>query len=389
MDLAPIQSALRERDIDAWLFYDHHRRDPIAYRVLGLPETLFVTRRWYYLIPANGAPQGLVHRVESHHLDSLPGKKQAYSSWQEQQQSLRQLLSPYKTVAMQYSPNNIVPYIGLVDAGTVELIRSFGVQVITSADLVALFEATWTAEQIRSHFEAGTIVDAICAAAFQEIGRRVAQGGTHEFQIQQFIEEAFAREELTDENDPPIVAVNAHSGDPHYGPSSERSAPINKGDFVLIDMWAKKNRPDSVYYDITWTGVAGTPSDRHREIFQIVRDARNAGVHAVKLAIERGHRIAGWQIDQTTRDVIEDAGYGPYFVHRTGHSIGTSVHANGANIDNLETKDERTILPNSCFSIEPGIYLPEFGVRSEVNVLVRPGSAEVTGRIQQELVVIE
>jgi Xaa-Pro dipeptidase len=389
MDLSAIQSALRERNIDAWLFYDHHRRDPIAYRVLGLPETLFVTRRWYYLVPASGEPRGLVHRVESHHLDSLPGSKIAYSSWQEQQQSLRQLLAPYKTVAMQYSPNNIVPYIGLVDAGTVELIRSFGVKVVTSADLVALFEATWSAEQIRSHFEAGTIVDAICAAAFQEIGRRVAKGGTHEYEIQQFIEDAFAREDLTDENDPPIVAVNAHSGDPHYGPAPDRSAPIAKGDFVLLDMWAKKNRPDAVYYDITWTGVVGSPTERHREIFQIVRDARDAGVQAVQSAIAAGRRIAGWEVDHATRGFIERAGYGPCFVHRTGHSIGTSVHANGANIDNLETKDDRTILPNSCFSIEPGIYLPEFGVRSEVNVLVRPGSAEVTGRIQQELVVIE
>ncbi len=405
MDLAAIQSALREHHLDAWLFYDHHRRDPIAYRVLGLPETLFVTRRWYYAIPANGEPQGLVHRVESHHLDSLPGRKLAYSSWQEQHQNLRQLLAPYKTVAMQYSPNNMIPYIGLVDAGTVELVRSFGVNVVTSADLVARFEATWSEEQIRSHFEAGKLIDAICAAAFQEIGRRVHDGGaTGEYEIQQFIEEAFAREGLTDENDPPIVAANAHSGDPHYGPGPGKSAPIRKGDFVLLDMWAKKDRPGAVYYDITWTGVVGPPTERHRQIFQIVRDARNAGVRAVQDAIRAGRRIAGWEVDQATRNFIESAGYGSYFVHRTGHSIGTSVHANGANMDNLETKDERTILPNTCFSIEPGIYLPEFGVRSEVNVLVRevhPGnrntgdcrgprhSAEVTGRIQQELVVIE
>ncbi len=389
MDLAAIQSALREYNLDAWLFYDHHRRDPIAYRVLGLPESLFVTRRWYYVIPAKGEPQGLVHRVESHHLDSLPGRKLSYSSWQEQHQNLRQLLAPYKTVAMQYSPNNMVPYIGLVDAGTVELVRSFGVNVVTSADLVALFEATWNEEQIQSHFQAGKLIDGICAAAFQEIGRRVHAGGTGEYEIQQFIEEAFAREGLTDEHDPPIVSVNAHSGDPHYAPGPDRSAPIRPGDFVLLDMWAKKNRPGAVYYDITWTGVVGLPSERHREIFQIVRDARNTGVRAVQDAIGAGRRIAGWEVDQATRSFIESKGYGSYFVHRTGHSIGTSVHANGANMDNLETKDERAILPNTCFSIEPGIYLPEFGVRSEVNVLVRRHSAEVTGRIQQELVVIE
>jgi len=388
MKLAEIQAALRSRNMGAWLFYDHHRRDPIAYRVLGLPETLFVTRRWFYLLPAEGEPRKLVHRIESHHLDGLPGSKQAYSSYQELGDSLKAMLRPYKTVAMQYSPLNMVPYIGLVDAGTVEMVRGCGVEVVTSGDLVAQFEATWSEEQIASHFAAQHSVDAIVAAAFQEIGRRVHSGGTDEFAIQQWIEEAFRREQLTDEDDPPIVAVNEHSGDPHYAPSSGRSAPIREGDFVLLDIWAKKNTPGAVYYDITWVGSLGQPSDIQRKIFAAVRDARNAGVRTVQQAVAAGQKICGWQVDAATRAVIAQKGYAEKFVHRTGHSIGTTVHGNGANMDNLETRDEREILPNSCFSVEPGIYLAEFGVRSEVDVLVRGGAAEVTGKIQQEIVII-
>lgn len=388
MKLAEIQAALRSRNIGAWLFYDHHRRDAIAYRVLGLPETLFVTRRWFYLLPAEGEPRKLVHRIESHHLDGLPGSKQAYSSYQELSDSLKAMLRPFKTVAMQYSPLNMVPYIGLVDAGTVEMVRSCGVEVVTSGDLVAQFEATWSEEQIASHFAAGRAVDAIVAEAFQEIGRRVHSGGTDEFAIQQWIEAAFARENLTDEDDPPIVAVNEHSGDPHYAPSSDRSAPIREGDFVLLDVWAKKKTPGAVYYDITWVGSVGQPSEIERKIFEVVRDARNAGVRTVQQAVAAGQKICGWQVDAATRAAIAQKGYAEKFVHRTGHSIGTTVHGNGANMDNLETRDEREILPNSCFSVEPGIYLAEFGVRSEVDVLVRGGAAEVTGKIQQEIVII-
>jgi Xaa-Pro dipeptidase len=389
MKLAEIQAALRSRHLDAWLFYDHHYRDPIAYRVLGLSETLFVTRRWFYLLPAEGEPQKLVHRIEPHRLDSLPGSKGVYSSYQELGDSLKAMLRPFKTVAMQYSPNNMVPYIGLVDAGTVELVRSLGVEVVSSGDLVAQFEATWSDAQVESHFAAQRAVDVITAAAFQEIGRRVRSGGTDEFAVQQWFEEAFRRENLTNEDDPPIVAVNANSGDPHYAPSSERSAPIREGDFVLLDIWARKNTPQSVYYDITWTGFVGrAPSDRQREVFEVVRSARDTGVRTVQQALASGQRICGWQVDAATRAAIAQKGYGDRFVHRTGHSIGTSVHGNGANMDNLETRDEREILPNSCFSIEPGIYLPEFGVRSEVDVLVRNGAAEVTGKIQQEIVII-
>jgi Xaa-Pro aminopeptidase len=330
----------------------------------------------------------LVNRVESGHLDSLPGDKRAYSAWQELFEQLKKMIGSRRRLAMQYSPNNAIPYIGLVDAGTIELVRSFGVEVVSSGDLVARFEATWTEDQIRSHFAARDKVDAITAAAFQEIGRRVRNGGTHEHEIQQWIMEKFAREKLVTE-DPPIVAVNAHSGNPHYEPSAKRPAPIREGDWVLLDIWAKLDQPGAVYYDITWTGLVGkSPSDRQREIFNIVCGARDAGVQAVTSAVKSGRKLAGWEVDKATRDYITSKGYGQYFVHRTGHSIGTSVHANGANMDNLETKDERQIMPNSCFSIEPGIYLPEFGVRSEVNMLVRAGSAEVTGKIQREIVTI-
>jgi len=388
MELAAIQSALAERNIDAWLFYDHHHRDPIAYHVLGLPEHLMVTRRWYYLVPAHGEPEKLVHKIEAGHLDSLPGKKRTYAAWQELFEGLKQMLSPYRAVAMQYSPNNGVFTISLVDAGTAELIRGLGKDIVSSGDLVAKFEATWTDEQIQSHYAARDSVDAITAAAFKEIGRRVRNGGTNEFEIQQWILEAFGRENLV-AGDPPVVAVNANSGNPHYGPDKATCAPIREGDFVLLDIWAKKNTPNAVYYDITWTGFVGPkPSDHLQEIFRIVREGRDAGIRFVKQSIASGQQICGWEVDHPVRQSITQAGYGQYFVHRTGHSIGTEVHANGANIDNLEVRDERRILPNSCFSIEPGVYLPEFGVRSEINMLVRSSGAEVTGRMQTELVII-
>ncbi len=388
MNLAAIQSALRDRNIDAWLFYDHHHRDPIAYHVLGLPEGLMVTRRWFYLIPAEGEPLKLVHKIEAGHLDTLPGRKLQYAGWQELFEQLKTILANHRDIAMQYSPNNLVFTISLADAGTVELIRGLGKNVVSSGDLVAQFEASWTEAQILTHFAARDSVDAITAAAFQEIGRRVRGAGTTEHQIQQWFMEAFARENLITD-DPPVVAVNANSGNPHYGPNAESSLPIREGDFVLLDVWAKKNTPGAVYYDITWTGFVGkSPSDRMREIFTVVRDARDAGVKAVEDAVAAKRRIAGWEVDRVTRSHIKKAGYGDYFIHRTGHSIGIDVHANGANMDDLEVHDERQILPNSCFSIEPGIYFPEFGVRSEVNVLVRPNQAEVTGKIQREIVII-
>jgi Xaa-Pro aminopeptidase len=387
MNLSEIQAALRERGQQAWLFYDHHHRDPIAYHILALSETTMVTRRWFYLVPAQGEPVKLVHRIESHHLDSLPGSKREYSAWEELWQNLQAMLEPYRSLVMQYSPNNQIPYISLVDGGMLELVRSFDKQIVSSANLVAKFEAVLSDEEIATHFKARDAIDKIVAAAFQEIGRRVRNGGTDEYAIQQWILEAFARENLQTV-DPPNVSAGPHSGDPHYEPSAEKSAPIQKGEFVLLDIWGKLKQPDSVYYDITWTGVIGTPSDKQREVFQIVRDGRDVGINKVKRAFEAGQTIHGWEVDHAVREFIKSKGYGQQFIHRTGHSIGRDIHANGANLDNLETKDDREILPNTCFSVEPGIYLPEFGVRSEINMITRKGKAEVTGRIQQELVQI-
>jgi Xaa-Pro dipeptidase len=388
MNLSAIQSALRERNIDAWLFYDHHRRDPIAYRVLGLPDNLMVTRRWYYLVPAEGEPTKLVHKIEAGHLDSLPGTKKRYSAWQELFQGLKTILANHRDIAMQYSPNNIVFTVSLVDAGTIDMIRGMGKNVVSAADLIALFEATLSDEQIKTHFAARDLIDPITKAAFQEIGRRVRNGGTTEHEMQQWIMEAFGRDGLITD-DPPIVAANANSGNPHYEPSADHPVRLREGDFVLLDIWAKQNKPGAAYYDITWTGVIGkAPSDRQREVFEVVRNGRNAGVEKVKNAIAAGQPICGWEVDRVTRDQIKQAGFGEYFIHRTGHSIGTEVHSNGANMDDLEIHDERRILPNTLFSIEPGVYLPEFGVRSEVNVLVRPKGAEVTGKIQDEIVTI-
>jgi Xaa-Pro aminopeptidase len=388
MNVSAIQAALRERNIDAWLFYDHHHRDPIAYSVLGLSADSMVTRRWFYLLPAVGEPVKLVHKIEAGQLDSLPGSKLQYAGWQQLFAQLKTMLASHRDVAMQYSPNNLIFLVSLVDGGTLELIRGFGKNVVSSADLVAQFEATWTQEQIETHFRARDAIDAITAAAFEEIGRRVRGAGTDEYGIQQWFLEAFRRENLVTE-DAPIVAVNAHAGDPHYGPRAEQSAPIHEGDFVLLDVWAKKNTPQAVYYDITWTGFVGhPPSDRMREVFEVVRQARDLGVETVQAAVASGRAIAGWEVDRAVRDRIAQAGYGECFIHRTGHSIGTHVHANGANMDDLEIHDDRRILSNSCFSIEPGIYLPEFGVRSEVNVLVRAKSAVVTGKIQREIVTI-
>src|SRR5262252_6605386 len=314
MNLSEIQAALRSGGHEAWLFYDHHHRDPIAYRVLGLPTDRLTSRRWFYVIPAQGEPKKLVHRIESHHLDSLPGSRLEYSAWEELWKNLEAMLKPYHGIVMQYSPNNQIPYIGLVDGGTIELVRSFGKDVVSSANLVARFEAVLTDEQIASHFKARDAIDKIVPAAFQEIGRRVRNGGANEYEMQKWILEAFRREDLT-AADPPVVAVNANSGNPHYGSEQATAAPIREGDWVLLDIWGKKSVPNSVYYDITWTGFIGKAvPDRIQEIFQVVRAARDAGIRFVEDAIAGGKQISGWQVDDPVRETIAKAGYGKYFV---------------------------------------------------------------------------
>jgi Xaa-Pro aminopeptidase len=384
MDLARIQEALRREKLDGWLFFDHHERDPLAYAVLGFHPHRHVTRRWYYLIPAEGEPQGLVHRVEPHVIDTLPGDKLQYSSWQEQHARLSQLLHGKARVAMQYSPRCAVPYVAMVDAGTVELIRELGSEVVSSAELVQEFEACLNDEQFASHKEAGERVDRVRAGAFRFIAEHL-QTGVDELAVRDWVRARFKAAGLTTDSGP-IVGVNAHAGDPHYEPLPETSVPIKAGDVVLLDMWARFDKPGAIYYDITWTGFCGDAPDRVRNVFEIVRDARDAAIARVAEAVAKGEEIRGFEVDDAARSHISSKGFGERFVHRTGHSIGQEVHGTGANMDNLETHDERRILPGALFSVEPGIYLEDFGIRSEVNVFVKTASAGVTGEVQRELV---
>lgn len=387
MNLAEIQSMLREQKLDGWLFFDHHQRDPLAYRVLKLAPKGPVTRRWYYFIPASGEPRGLVHRIESGVLRPLPGEHRPYSTWSTQVDGLRTILGGAKRVAMQYSPHCAVPYVAMVDAGTVELVRSLGVEVMTSADLIQFFEARWTEGQLASHLEAGRRVDRVRREAFVRIGEKlVAAEAIGEYDVQQFILRRFHEEGLFIDHGP-IVGVNGNASDPHYEPSQDRTQPVHKGDVVLIDLWGKLDQPDSVYYDITWCGYCGdVPPSAVVNVFDTVKAARDSAVARVQQAISGGEDLRGFQVDDAARDVIRAKGFGDYFVHRTGHSIGVEVHGAGANMDNLETHDERRVIPWTCFSVEPGIYLPEFGIRSELNVFVEERGARVTGEIQQELV---
>jgi Xaa-Pro aminopeptidase len=387
-DLSAIQQALQENKIDGWLFYDHHHRDPLAYSILGLDPNAHITRRWFYLIPAQGEPKKLVHRIEAGRLDTLPGTKSVYSSWQELESQLEVLLTGQTKIAMQYSPRNAIMYVSMVDAGTIELLRSLGKAIVSSADLVSHFEAVLTDDQLATHYIAQKHIDEILAAAWNEIGTRARSNGTDEHAMVQYLQESMARAGLDWEHGP-NVSAGPNSADSHYEPTAANSRPIRKGDFVLIDIWAKlKDNPSAVWYDITWTGVVDRePTDREHLIFNTVRDARDASIKAVQKAFATSQPIAGWQADDASRNVIRAAGFGEWFTHRTGHNIGTVLHGNGAHLDNLETHDERLLLPNTCFSVEPGLYFPgEFGIRSEVDMIARKGKAEVTGRIQTELV---
>jgi Xaa-Pro aminopeptidase len=384
-DIAAIQSALAEQKIDGWLFYDILHRDPIAYRVLGLDHAL-AKRRWFYMIPAKGAPRKLVHRIEAGALDSLPGEKLVYAAAGELEKNLKKLIGRAKKVAMQYSPKNLIPYISLVDAGTVELIRGLGCSVVSSADLVQQFEAVWTPEQLESHRVAGRAIDKITQAAFAEAARRVRAGEAFtEYDLQQWILGQFRASGVVSDS-PPIVAVGPHAGDPHYEPAARGSSRVRKGDLLLLDVWGKTLAPGGVYYDITWVGYLGAKvPPKYAKIFAIVRDARDAAVAFVMKNVKAGRAIEGWQVDRAAREVIRKAGYANFFVHRTGHNIGQEVHGTGANMDSLETRDVRRVIPRTCFSVEPGIYLPEFGIRSEVDVYVDQGRAEVTGAVQTEI----
>ncbi|MFY9531769.1 MAG: Xaa-Pro peptidase family protein [Candidatus Acidiferrales bacterium] len=387
-DIPAIQAELRASKTDGWLFCDILHRDPLAYRILGLNEGM-AKRRWFYLIPARGQPRKLVHRIEAGMLDSLPGAKQEYVALTELERGLARLLAKTKTLAMQYSPRNNIPYIAMVDAGTVELVRSLGKRVVSSADLVQKFEASWTPEQLESHLEAGKIVDRVTRDAFTRAGAFVRERKPlSEYDLQQWMMDQFRAHQIRTDS-PPIVAVGPHSGNPHYEPSAKSPAQIREGDLLLLDVWGKFEKPASVYYDVTWTGYLGRKvPEKYSKIFQIVKQARDRAVSFVQESVVAGRAIHGWEVDNAAREVIRKAGYGKYFMHRTGHNIGQEVHGNGANMDGLEMKDDRKIVPRTCFSVEPGIYLPEFGIRSEVNVYVGEREARVTGAVQEEIIPI-
>ncbi len=371
-DLAAVQTALREMGADGWLLYDFRGLNVLARRVLDMPTDAILSRRWFYFVPARGEPRKLVHQIEPGALDALPGAARRYLRWQELEAGVADLLAGSRRVAMEYVPRNANPYVSRVDAGTVEVVRSLGVEVISSGDLIQRFEACWDDEQWRMHLEAARHTRAAYDVAFRFIAERVRAGQpARETEVQQCILDHFARNHLVTDH-PPIVGVGPHSADPHFAPSPALDVPVSAGTFVLIDLWAKLDRPRAVYSDLTWTGFVGDAvPEKYTSIFRIVARARDAAIERVRSAFANGENLQGWQVDQAARDVIEQAGHGEHFCHRTGHSIGQETHGNGANMDNLETHEERRVLPGTCFSVEPGIYLPgDFGVRSEVNVFV-------------------
>ncbi len=378
-DIADIQRDLRVAKLDGWLFYDFRGRDPIAQRILDLPEGMR-TRRWFYFIPAKGTPKKLVHKIEAQSLAAVPGDTLYYAGQDELRKNVGKMLGRAKNVAMQYSPKNAIPYVAMVDAGTVELVRGCGVKVVSSADLVQKYEACWSDEQLESHRAAGAAIDRIAREAFQHAAKNVREKkAITEYDLKVWILKEFENAGIWAEEGPDI-AVNSNASDPHYGPTAESAAPIREGDLLLLDIWGKRKTPGSVYYDITWMGYLGAEvPEKYAKVFRVVREARDKAVDLILKNIAAGKPLQGWQVDKAARSVIEKAGYGKYFFHRTGHSIGEKVHGNGANMDGLETHDVRHLIPRTCNSVEPGIYLPEFGIRSEVNVYIDEHKARVTG----------
>jgi Xaa-Pro dipeptidase len=385
-----IQEALREEHIDGWLFYNFRGSNVFATRIINLPPHIMQTRRYFYFIPASGTPQKLVHNIEQWNLDSVPGDKTIYVSWQSLREGVKKIVGSAKKVAMEYSPMNNIPYVSNVDAGTMELVRALGLEVVSSANLVSRFESTWDDEQAEDNMVTAKHLRQIVDLTFGFIKQRINAGvPTTEYDVQQFMLSEFKKRDLITESDP-NCSVNANSANPHYEPTKEIHSPIHRGDFVLLDLWAKKNKPRSVYGDITWTGFIGeSVPDEYTKIFEVVKGGRDAAIRFVQDSFKAGKQICGYQIDDAARNYFKDKGFDQYFVHRTGHSIGEEIHGNGANIDNLETRDERRIIPRTSFSIEPGIYLPgKFGVRSEIDMYItKSKEAIVTGLPMQEKVV--
>ncbi|HEU5198925.1 MAG TPA: Xaa-Pro peptidase family protein [Ktedonobacterales bacterium] len=390
MDQERLQQAIRNAEIDGWLFFDFRKSNSLAYRVLGLSLDGFYTRRWFYFVPAQGEPTAIISAVEPHVLRELPGRRLVFRSWEELHRLLGETMQGARRVAMEYSPMNAIPTMAKVDGGALELIRSLGKEIVSSANLVQQFVAILSQVQVEMHREAGRRLIEVKDALLHSIAEQMRAGKQlTEYSVQQDFR-ARIQAAGVETDSAPIVAVNAHASDPHYGPSQNNSAPLREGDLLLLDFWGFLPQPGAIFADYTWTAFLGARvPEQQQNVFDVVRRGRDHGIAFLREHIEQGKPVQGWEVDQAVRDVITNAGYGEYFVHRTGHSITTVEHGDGANLDNLETHDERLILPNTCCSIEPGIYLPEFGIRSEVDVLVHERSIEVTGvPIQEELIAL-
>ncbi|NWF88921.1 MAG: M24 family metallopeptidase [Ignavibacteriaceae bacterium] len=389
-NLKKVQDILRKMKLDAWLLYDFRFSNELALAMLGISKKSHLTRRFYYLIPQKGEPKKIANAIETFHFDGLPGKLLPYASYDSLLKNLKKSLYGIKTVAMEYSPLNAIPYVSRVDAGTIEQISSLGVKIVSSADLISMYNALWTKKQFDENKSVAYALNDIVQKAFGFIKKKIlSNGATSEYEVQQFIMSEFKKRKLFTD-DPPIVGVNENSANPHYTPTKQKNKKIKKGDFVLIDLWAKQNKEDAVWADITWVGFVGdsVPS-KYSDIFAVVAQARDEAFNLVDSRFKAGKEVRGYEVDSASRKVIEDAGYGKYFIHRTGHSITTDLHGSGAHIDNFETKDEILLLPSTSFSLEPGIYFPgDFGVRSEIDVFITSsGKVIYTGKEKQKEVI--
>jgi Xaa-Pro aminopeptidase len=390
-DLKQIQTIIRDMNLDGWLFYDFRGSNDLALDILNIPKESHLTRRFYYFIPKLGLPKKIVNAIEPGHLDHLPGKKLIYAEHDSLAKNLKNVLKNVKNIAMDYSPYNRIPYVSKIDAGVLEEIKSLGVNVKSSGDLISMFTAVWSKQQFKDNISIAKGLTKIVSDSFKYIKNKQSSSKIlTEYDVQQFIMDEFGkRNYFTDF--PPIVGVNENSANPHYTPTQSRNKKLKKGDLVLIDLWAKKNKPDSVWADITWTGFVGSSvPEKYSRIFNIVAEARNSTFNFIKNRIEKGQQVKGFEADKIARKVITDSGFGKYFMHRTGHSITTELHGSGAHLDNFETVDERLLLPSTSFSIEPGIYFEgDFGIRSEIDVFIKPDRQVIsTGKVQNEVIPI-
>ncbi|MAG69050.1 MAG: M24 family metallopeptidase [Vicinamibacterales bacterium] len=390
LDVHAIQAALRADGLDGWLLYDFHGSNPIASRLAGLSSgDKMATRRWYYLIPAEGEPRGLVHAIEPHNLDALPGPKAVYAGREQLAAGVRALVADRRRLAMEYSPDCAIPYISRVDAGTIDLLRQFGIEPVSSGDLVQRFVARWSADALASHRAASERLHRIKDRAFDATARAVRSGtGSTEYDLQQQMVGWFADEGLVSDS-APVVATRSHTGDPHYLPEPRGSRTIDAEAILLLDLWGKLDEPGAVFADITWMSYTGPSVPQEmRDAFGVIVAARDEAVRVVEDAAQNGRPLRGWEVDRAAREVIAHGGYRDWILHRTGHSLGEEVHGNGVHLDDYETHDDRRLLPGTGFTIEPGVYSDTFGVRTEINMHIGEDEAQVTGPRQTEILTL-